>query len=227
MSGLALGYLFCSCLCLVMAAFVLGRHEKSLTRDAFLVQVFCGFVWQMGSFFVLTAHDVVAATFFSRIAYIGCVFLSVASYQLVVSFLQIEAQRKFIKMGYYVGAVLFIPLLATNLLVDQARVYPWGFWFNAGVLHPIFLVYFGIFGLMALVNLVVHLGRAQDRVERNKIRLMLLGYVICYLSVIDFLPDYGHAVFPLGFLFVYAWFFINWFIIKFYDFFSMWRRIVQ
>lgn len=227
MNFLALAYLLCSLVCLILASFVLGRHEKSPARDAFLLQVSFAFIWQMGTYFVMTAPNIHLATLFSRIAYSGCIYLSIASYHFVVNFLNLTNQQKFIKASYIIGTIIFIPLLFSDLLLENVFLYSWGYWFKAGEFHPFFLVYFAVCALAAFINLGIYSFKITDKVERNKCRLLFWAYLICYLSIIDFFPDYGYDIVPLGFLFVNIFLFLVWFVIKLYDFFYMWKKVVQ
>lgn len=223
----AIPYLFCALFCIILTGFVLGRHEKSPARDAFLIQVFFATIWQLGTYFVLIAPNAAVATAISKIAYAGCIFLSVASYQLVVNYLSLPKQLKFVNIGYAAGVLVFLPLLFTDLLLSQAYHYSWGFWFHAGKLHPLYLVFFTVYGLAAFLNLFFHGQKTTDKGERNKARLLFWAYFVCYLSIIDFFPDYGYDIVPLGFLFVTLFIFIIWFVIKLHDFFYMWGKVIK
>lgn len=225
MNFLANAYLLCALLCLVMASFVTGRHEKSSTRDAFLRNISFSFIWQLMTYFVLTAPSQEIATLYSKIAYLGCIFLSLTSYDVIVHFLELDYQKKIIKWSYVIGALIFFPMLFSDLLLEPAYLYSWGYWFNAGKLHPLYLVYFSIFGVLTFANLAVHSRRITNRVERNKCRFLFFVYLISYCSIVDFFPDYGFAVYPLGFLFGNVFLLSVWIVIKVYDFFYMWKKV--
>ncbi len=227
MNLLAIGYLSCAVFCLLLSSFVMGRHEKSPVRDAFLIQVFFFLIWQVGTYEVLVAPNAYWATIFSRIAYAGCIFLSVASYQLVVNFCSLKSQFKFVTLGYCLGAIVFFPLLFTDQLMTQAYLYPWGYWFHAGRLHPLYLIFFTVYGWASFINLIVQQAKVTDRSEKGKYRFLFWAYFIVYFSNIDFWPDYGYPVLPLGFLFTSIWLITIWVVIKPYDYFSMWRRILR
>lgn len=226
MNLLAVAYFFCALFCLVFASFVLGRHEKSPTRDAFLLQLLFAFVWQMGTFFVLTSSNIQTATILSRISYSGCIYLSVASYHLVVNFLKLNSQKKYVTLGYFLGTIVFIPLLFTNNFLETSYQYTWGYWFHAGKLHPLYLIFFTVYGSCAFMNLVVYGLKLTDKVERGKCWTLFWAYVICYFSIIDFLPDYGYDVRPLGFAFVTIFLLLLLFVIKLYDSLYMWEKII-
>lgn len=223
---LSAGYLLSAFCCISFISFVLGRNEKSPTRNAFVLQVALALIWQLGTYFVLTADDSQTATIISRVAYIGCIFLSVASFHVIVSFLDLQYQKKFVWFGYAFGAAVFIPQLFSNLLIDTVYQYSWGYWFHAGPGHPIFLIFFCGYALATFMNLLRFFVITKDAVVKRKLWLLLIANVICYFSVIDFFPDYGYDVFPLGFLFVNLYLAIVWFIIRFYDFFAMWKKAI-
>ncbi len=76
------------------------------------------------------------------------------------------------------------------------------------------------------MNLVVHGLTMTDKVERGKCWTLFGAYVICYFSIIDFLPDYGYEVRPLGFAFVTIFLLLLLFVIKLYDSLYMWEKII-
>jgi hypothetical protein len=220
-------YLTSSLFCLILSSFVLGRHEKSPTRDAFLLQVVFSFILQFGNFFVMTAPSVEVATLISRFSYIGCIFLPIASYQLSVNYLSLTSQRKFVELAYWYGALLFLPLLLTDHLLETVYQYSWGFWYHAGKFHPIHLFFFAIFGLASLINLFIYGQRMPDKAEKNKCQLLFWAYFLSYFGVIDFLPYYGYDILPFGLLFLNILLLTIWFIIKFYDFLYVWVKVIS
>ena len=53
-----------------------------------------------------------------------------------------------------------------------------------------------------------------------------LANFVLYFGIIDFFPDYGCAILPLGFLFLDIWLLCVLFVIKFFDSLHMWRKFV-
>lgn len=224
---LSFGFLFSFVLGASLAFFVSSRHERSPVRDAFILQVVFGGIWLICSFLMLNAASVEEATVYSRLAYLGCIFLSVSECHLIVSFLNLQAYMKFIKLGYIIGAIVFVPQLMTHQLLEQVYAYSWGYWMHAGKTHIFFLIFASVYGLFGFIILLNQLRLATDKVLQQKIRLILIGYVTGYLTLLDMFPHYGFPVLPIGFLFANIYLFIFWFIIKYYDFFSMWRKIIR
>ncbi|MCX5665625.1 MAG: ATP-binding protein, partial [Candidatus Omnitrophica bacterium] len=105
----------------------------------------------------------------------------------------------------YVIAGIFTYLhLFTDLFTNGLIKYYWGYYPRASVLHPVFLVFF-----MSLISLSIF-HTAYSFIKRNslfddnrreQIKYMFWAYFLYAPACIDFLPNYGIALYPFGFVF--------------------------
>ncbi|MEK7280489.1 MAG: ATP-binding protein [Nitrospirota bacterium] len=110
-------------------------------------------------------------------------------------------------LANYLISTAFLIFVPTNYLIDGVYSYYWGFYPRAGILHPLFLGYFGLVSGLSLRKL--YLGyKAKERVaplEAKRINYLFWAFVIGYTASIDFIQDYGFEFYPTGYLFVSLW----------------------
>lgn len=211
-------YLLGALYCLGLGCFVLGKNSSSSTAKAFFLQTLFAFIWQLGTFFMLSAQDEQSAFFFARLTYIGAIFIPCATYHLIVNFLQLDKQKLFVWLTYFLGGIIFIPSIENSLFISGVYKYSWGFWFKAGPLHPLYLAFFLVVASTAFINLYLSLREKTSDIEKRKRRFLFCAYIIAYLGVIDFLPDYGLDILPVGFLSTIIFLSAVCYMLKYYDF---------
>lgn len=218
MNYLSLLYLFGALYCLGLGCFVFGKNPSSNTARAFFLQTLFAFLWQIGTFFVLSSQDEQSAFFFAKLTYLGAIFIPCATYHLIVNFLQLDKQKLLVWLTYFLGGIIFIPSIESSLFISGVYKYSWGFWFKAGRLHPLYLIFFVFVVLTAFINLFFSLRKKTSDIEKRKRRFLFCAYIIAYLGVIDFLPDYGLDILPLGFLSTIIFLSAVCYMLKYYDF---------
>jgi len=98
------------------------------------------------------------------------------------------------------GALLFIPLSWTALLLNGVNKYPWGYFYRAGPIHPFFMGYFVFFMILVFFNLIMGYKNEADGLEKNRKKYFLIALCIAYIGSVDYLPTYGIQVYPFGYL---------------------------
>lgn len=218
MNYLSLFYLTGALYCLGLGCFVLGKNPSSNTAKAFFLQTLFAFIWQIGTFFVLSAHNEKSAFLFARLTYLGAIFIPCATYHLIVNFLQLDKQKLLVWLAYFLGGIIFILSIESSLFISGVYKYSWGFWFKAGPLHPLYLIFFIVVALTAFINLSLSQRQKTSDIEKRKRRFLFYAYLIAYLGVVDFLPDYGLDILPLGFLSIIIFLSAICYMLKYYDF---------
>lgn len=164
------------------------------------------FIWQSGTYFMLTAPNPGTAFFWGKIIYLGTTFLPAAVYYFVVSFLKKGREKKQGYLAFILAGVLFLPLLGTNLLLSGVRKYFWGYWYQAGLLHPFYLLYYLIILGLSLVYLYKAYTKEKSPLEKIRIKYVLGAFIISFVGAIDFIPDYGIEVYLPSHLPIFIYF---------------------
>ena len=189
-----------SILLLLLGALALKRRVSRLSIS-FSVVVATVTIWLIAFTLVALSRDASVALQWARIAYWGVPLIAPAIYQFAVEMLRIYPRRRLtVFAGWTVGAMFVIIATGSDLLVPNVQHYWWGFYprYRPSLAVP-FLAFFLGFLIAAAVELSHGLRTARG-VERARIKLPLIGCCIAYFACVDFLPKFGVAVYPFGYL---------------------------
>jgi diguanylate cyclase (GGDEF)-like protein/PAS domain S-box-containing protein len=152
----------------------------------------------------LSARESVAI-FWSRQAFLAVPLIAPALYHFSVEMLRV--QRKWAVRAGWIGAAAFAGLAAfTDVLISSAPHRWWGFYPNLSpeVAVP-FLLFFIGYLFASLGEFTRALPKARG-VERVRIRLLIIAFIVGYFGCVDFLPSLGWNVFPFGYIGVLGFF---------------------
>ena len=190
--------LLTSSLAFICGAWVVGSNPVAVTNRTFGLICLGISLWLVSTAMLYSATDDDTAKILERCIYLGIIYIPALAYHLCVR-LQGHTRNRLVIVNYLVGTV-FLSMLTTPYLVNGHYAYFWGLYPKAGVLHPLFLVYFfGVSGL-ALRQLYGSSKSTGGIVPPQASRSILWAFVVGLVGAIDFLPSYGVAVYPIGFL---------------------------
>jgi len=195
----AIPNLISSLFCLSIGLISCFRNRRSIVNRIFFFLTFVVFIWQIGTFLVLLSMQPDVALFWCRFVYIGAIFIPIVFYHFTISFLELK-QKKFILLNYLLGFFIFLPLSWTPYFIIDVYRYSWGYWFKAGAIHPLFLLYFTFLMGLSLYLLYLKFKKETLPLQKLRERYLILGFLVAYLGAIDYLPDYGIKVYPVGHL---------------------------
>jgi diguanylate cyclase (GGDEF)-like protein/PAS domain S-box-containing protein len=162
-------------------------------------------VWLTSFSLMLASSDYGSALFWARTAYLGIPFIPAAIYTFSVAATGAAHRRRWATAALWVLSALASALfVGSNAFLDGLYLYPWGY-------YPRFtrlgLAYVGFFVVALLASLYEHWidARGADT-ERHRTRSWahLAAFFVGSLGSVDYLPAYGVAVYPIGFLPVLA-----------------------
>lgn len=188
------------------ALWILLKNPRSTPNITFSLVCLGVCVWLFSSFMVYSTSNVEKAQLWWKINYIGVAYIPAFFYHFCASFLKEQEKQKIIFTNYLISTA-FLFFIPTNYLIEQPYSYYWGYYPKAGILHPIFLVYFASASGISLRKL--YLGyKAKERIaplEATRIKYLFWAFVIAYTASIDFIQNYGFEFYPTGYLFVSLW----------------------
>lgn len=182
------------------------KNPRSIPNITFSLVCLGVCVWLFSSFMVYSTSNVEKAQLWWRINYVGVAYIPAFFYHFCASFLKDQDKKKIIFTNYLISTafLLFIP---TNYLIEQPYSYYWGYYPKAGILHPIFLVYFASASGLSLRKLYLSCKAKKGvaPLETTRIKYLFWAFVIAYTASIDFIQNYGFEFYPTGYLFVSLW----------------------
>ncbi len=160
--------------------------------------------WLFGFFMIYSASSAEEVQFWAKVVYAGVVYIPAFFYHFCVSLLQTHPRCRWIVPNYLISTI-FLFLVPTTYLIDGYYSYFWGFYPRAGLLHPVFLVYFGWVSVLSIFKLHTGYKAAAHALEATRVKYVFWAFVIGYLASLDFVQNYGVEFYPLGYLCVSAW----------------------
>lgn len=180
--------------------FVFTRNKRSKVYTSFLLLTVAVFIWQLGTFLLLLVTEPKQALFWCRFVYIGAIFIPVTTFHFVTTFLGLRKQEKYVLLSYIIGVLIFLPLSRTKYFLPSVYRYFWGYWFKAGLLHPLFLLFFAVLMLISFYNLFLGFKTEKLPSERVRRKYLFIALLIGYVGAVDYFPNYGIGVYPFGHL---------------------------
>ena len=180
---------------------VLMKQPEALVNITF--SLVCGAVgiWLLSFFMVYSSADEAEASVWGRCVYVGVVYIPAAFYHFTSSLLRDPMPNRLIATNYLISTA-FLLLIPTPYLVTGNYTYFWGHYPKAGLLHPLFLMYFGLAGGWSLFRTYQGHLAAQtiNAPEAARLRTLFWAFAIGYVSSLDFAQAYGHEFYPVGYL---------------------------
>jgi len=190
-----------------IACFLLGltlflKRKGSRANIIFSLECLSITLWFIGYAFMYSSPSAEVALKYTKVVYLGVIFIPIFFYHFVSVFLSIK-ERQFII--YSIGIVFVAFLLGTDYLISGVYKYYWGYQTKVGFLHGYFLFFLLYLSLVALIRLLKELKklRGVSPIKYNQIKYILAGTSIGWFgSFADFLPNYGINYYPLGGVFI-------------------------
>jgi len=186
-------------LAFICGAWVVGSSPTAVTNRTFGLICLGIAVWLVSTAMLYSAIGE-TTRIWEKCIYVGIVYIPALVYQFCVR-LQGQNNQRLVIFNYIVGTV-FLSLLATPYIVNGHYTYFWGHYPKAGMLHPLFLIYFFVVAGLGLREL--YLGSRSSVmigvVPPKASKAILWAFVAGLVASIDFVPSYGFPLYPLGYV---------------------------
>jgi len=153
-------------------------------------------IWQLSEF-VLQFYR---SNLILKFEYIGIFFIPVLlnHFLFLVLSEKREKQLKFIYVGYFISGVFLLIHLFSNKIIDGYYQYFWGYHPKAGLWHPIFVFYVMFFTGFFIFNLYKKYKEVKILEQKKQYKYFLLAVIFYSISAINFIPNYGFGLYPIG-----------------------------
>ena len=169
--------------------------------EAFFALALAITIWLAAFTMMYSTRDAATALAWARRAYFGVPFIPAMLYWFTVEILRVDRERRLALLGAFILGAYFSAIGAmTDGLIDRVDLYWWGFYPRYTIAMGVpFLTYFASYLIAALGEFVVAHSRAHGA-EQKRIRMLILGFAIAYAGCVDYLPKFGIAAYPFGYL---------------------------
>ncbi|MCM8786430.1 MAG: ATP-binding protein [Candidatus Omnitrophica bacterium] len=184
------------------------KNRKNKVNFHCGIWYFTTFIWLFFYGLMLLSSNFNQAYFWAKVGYSGVVYVCcLGIFNFIISFLEIKSRE--IKILSFILGLFALYLLFSiwrnNAFIDGLYQYKFGFYPRAGMIHPIFLSLFFSLYLWMGYNLYTSFTSQTKIKELSPLdiyrrKYLFLVAIISSLASLDFLPNYGFKIYPLGFL---------------------------
>src|SRR3989338_7736984 len=179
---------------LFLCAFVYSRNRRNLLNSLFALLCFASSVWLFFYSLAYSQEDTLFAARFFKLGYSGVIFIAVIAFHYTLEFLHIRKLTWLIRGVYAVGVFWVSILWTSGYLIKSVKSFFWGYYPQAGILHPLFLVFFIGFATAISAILLYFFLRKSDVLSArqiSQIKYLFLALFVYNFAAVDFLPNYG------------------------------------
>ncbi len=182
---------------------ILLKKPKAVPNITFSLVCLGISIWLFSSFILYSGVNESEALFWTKFVDSGVVFIPALFYQFCHSFLKNRGGKWPILANYFISTIFFI-LLSTNYIYNGIHSYYYGYYPKAGLLHPLFLVYFCSVSGFSLKKLYQEYRAIElnSPLEATRIKYLFWAFVAGFIASVDFIQTYGFEFYPTGYIFV-------------------------
>lgn len=185
--------------------FIYSRNFFKKANLAFFLFSLAISCWLFFSFVSYASLDVSEKLFWFKVSYFGIIFIPITFFHFISNFTRGKYDSALLLMSYVIGFIVFFILLFDRLIIGLHQ-YHWGFYPKVDpVFHVPFLIFFSSLFMVSLSRLVLKLfkkGAEISFLERARLKYLCIGGFLGIFGSIDFFPNYGISIYPMGFIFM-------------------------
>ena len=183
---------------IALAVLTVARWRNSRVNKLFLLICILGAGLYADILFIFNTPSVEAALLVTRIDQFFSLFLIPLYVHFFHAYLGIR-KRKWLVAGFYTVPGILVWFGMSPLLIESMHHYPFGYFGRAGKLYP-FIAISAVcatgYGAWILGHAIYREG---ERNRKRRLEYLFIGFVsIAVLTGMNFIPLYGHPLYPPG-----------------------------
>jgi diguanylate cyclase (GGDEF)-like protein/PAS domain S-box-containing protein len=199
-----------ACTMFVLGGIVMARERGSREARHFALLAATICIWLVCFSLMYLAKQERVALAWARAAYLGIAFIPAALYHFTVVVTRSWRRRRMAWASWAIAAAFFAAIAGSDALVRDLYRYWWGFYPRFRWLGAPFLVFFFVMLGLSLRELWSDYRRASPAPSHGlRTRWLMIGFAIAYLGSFDYVAAYGVALYPFGYLPVFAFIIIS------------------
>ncbi|WP_022665243.1 HD domain-containing phosphohydrolase [Desulfospira joergensenii] len=191
-------------LCLGITIYFLSRGTL---RKVFLRFCIITFHWQFSWFILFLLHSNEYSGLICRIGYTGIIFLPVSIYESVVHYLRLPKHH--IRWVYGLCLGFLASLWTTDYFIKGAYLQSFGYYPEAGPLHPAYMAMVFILMIRLFSLLYGVFKKETDTIKKNQLKYFFIASIVFCFASIDYILNYpalakelGFQIYPIGVFFI-------------------------
>ena len=179
----------------------LVRERFSSVATAFFLMILPTVIWLFSSTGMYLAESRDVALWWAKAAYLGLPFIPPMVYLFTIRVLRLYEPHKKKACIYFALSALFSWILVTtDWMVKDLYHYHWGFYPKYEPSAFLYLAFF--FGLLfeSLWLYWTEYRKTQTDTHKARIKSLMVAFCIAFIAWVDYLPKFGIALYPFGFV---------------------------
>jgi PAS domain S-box-containing protein len=184
-----------------LGLWIFFNKKDSLVNISFLVMCLSIGTWFGGLGMMYLSAGSGLAKFWFSVSFVGVTLIASSVLAFTVLYLNKEKQFKYLILLGYVFSVLFyfLFLYSSHFLIGIKKHF-WGWYPLYGPASYPFIVQWCAFMMISPWLYVRALRQANASIERQRLKYMLIGFMIGYIGIVDFIATFGFSFYPFGYL---------------------------
>lgn len=190
-----------------LGLFAYTKQSSSPINRAFSRFSFISFVWLFSYAISYSITLEQTAFFWLNIGFTAVILIPTAFFHFTYAFLNLKSYKKLLLILYAISSFFIFLLYKTDYLVNGLYEYSWGYYPKAGILHPFYLAFviITIGSCIFLVFIHWYKKRKETTFYSSRLFYIFIALNLASFACIDFIPNYGISIYPLGWFFVIAY----------------------
>jgi hypothetical protein len=197
------------CLILIVGIYAFCIKGRTAIHNLFAAITVSVSIWLVSYSIVYSCRDPASALFWGRVGYAGVSFIPALSVHFHLEFIKKRPIKAFM-LPLYAVSILFVLLAQSNYLLRDPKIFFWGYYPQAAVLYPVFLLYFiPVLWAGPLLCITELLKEPEDRslspLQLKQLKYVVVAFLVASVGVVDFIPKFGFGVYPFAYLCIMVW----------------------
>jgi len=191
--------------------FIILQNKKSLINLAYMLTCIAAGIWLTGVGAIYTSLQQDVSFFWGRFySFLGIIFVTPAVYFFSVCWRKTlpwpqttkasAGQAKSVIFNYLTAFIFYLFFANSRLFIEGMWSYPWGFYPKAGKLYVIFILWFYLVMSASIKNFVHVYRKERIPIRKRQSKLLIIAFSIAFLGSVEFLPNYGIALYLSAFV---------------------------
>jgi diguanylate cyclase (GGDEF)-like protein/PAS domain S-box-containing protein len=160
-------------------------------------------VWLLGLGAAYSSTDHEVALAWVKVSMVGTVFVPVSAFMnAAMGSSKLRLMRLFTLAGCVFSALLAVLVIRTDLVLDHAQRYAWGYYPIYGRLGPVLITYYAAFFVGGGILYRIGQRATKSVIHQRRMKVRLAALLIAAPATIDFLATMHVAVYPCGYAFI-------------------------
>lgn len=208
LNSYAIPYFIVGMLTLWEGVFILIQNRKSLINLSYMLSCSAVALWLVGVGMIYSSmHGEISIIWAKYFSFLGVIFITPTIYFFSVcwqtTLVPTQGIRKrlvSVIFNFTCALILYFVCISSDFFIRGLWKYPWGFYPKAGIAYFLLIGWFYILMMLSIKNFIYVYREEKIPIRRKQAKLIIIAFSIAFIGSLEFLPNYGIALYLLAFI---------------------------